>query len=671
MNPLKHYILLVWLVFSFQNSFGNLYQENNKNTLNFSNDTLFQKKGVRLDTNWEFYWNAFINPKDFKKQEQLTFVSLTSWTNYVDKNNENLPAFGYATYRKQFTIPKDRPNTSLYIPRIIGAYKIWVNGVFILETGRVGTTQNTTLHRRFTKIIPLNSNDTDFEIVIQVANFYNKNAGITEPILLGSTEHLFYKKSLQIMADMTAVGSFSFIGFLFLIFYLLYWNKDKAVLFFSLMCLALSYHTLNDRYAPLSEVFKDISWVFLAKTEYIASYLVGYCASMFFIIVLKKYVHSWFKNVIQYSTASFIFAAMVLPAPYFTYLIPVFLVFMMFTIAYIVFTTIRAIVDKNKASKLLLIGIVFGTTVFLANIVFFIQQNELALIQVKFGYIVVFLLISMLLLRRFSNSFRDLETANTLALAQKKEISKKSKQLTSVNLQLEENLKLLENNNEELEDFNHIVSHDLKTPLVSVYSLASFIEEDLKDSLDENTAQHIGMMKDVISKMEASINGLLEYSKVAKGSKRKEWFSVNTTLTKVFNLIQHHKKSTLKLPEQDVKVYANKLEFEHVFQNLMGNSIKYNDKGIAIIRVAFVDKGDEYLFTVSDNGPGVEKQYHSKIFRIFSQLEVNQKEVNSTGIGLAIVKKIVTNNNGTISVSSEKGKGLTIGFTWQKTAKTI
>ncbi|WP_439131027.1 sensor histidine kinase [Polaribacter sp.] len=646
-------------------------QKNENYSTYFNNDKLFQKKGIKLDQNWEFYWNTFINPKDFTNQKPLNLVELASWTNYVDKDNQKLPAFGYATYKKSFTIPKERPNTSLYIPRIIGAYKIWINGKFILESGNIGTTKETTLHRRFTKIIPLNSNDTNFEVVIQVANFYNKNAGITEPILLGVTEYLFQKKSLQIMADMTAVGSFSFVGLLLLIFYVLYWNKDKAVLYFSLMCIALSYHTLNDRYAPFSHLFKEISWVFLAKTEYIASYIVGYSASMFFVIVLEEYVHYWFKKFIQYSTVILILAAIILPAPHFTYLIPVFLVFMMLNIAYIIFTIIKAILAKSKATKLLLIVMAIATAVFLANIIFFIKQHEIALIYVKFGYIFVFLLISMLLLRRFSTSFKELENANLLALTQKKEISMKSKQLTAVNLQLEENLKLLENNNEELEDFNHIVSHDLKTPLVSVYSLASFIEEDLKDTLDDNTSKHIIMMKEVISKMESSINGLLEYSKVAKGKKHKEWFSCNVTLQKVFDLIQHQKKSTLILPKKDLKVYANKLEFEHVFQNLMGNSIKYNDKDEAIITIKFRLKEGEYLFSISDNGPGIDKQYHQKIFKIFSQLETNAKDVNSTGIGLAIVKKIVANNDGIISVSSKKGKGLTIRFSWQKGDETM
>lgn len=640
-------------------------------SFHFSNDQLFQQKGIKLNSNWEFYWKEYIHPNEFKNQKPLGLVKLTSWTNYLDENKNKLPPFGFATYKLNFTIPKERPNTSLYVPRIIGAYKIWVNGVFILETGRIGTSQETTLHRRFTKIIPLDSDKTNFEVVIQVANFYNKKAGITEPILLGTTEHLFYKKSLQIMADMISVGSFLFVGVLFLIFYLLYWNKDKAVLYFSIMCIALSYHTLNDRYAPLSKVFEEICWIFLTKIEYIASYIVGYCASMFFAIILKKYIYKWYTKLVLYCTAILIFAAIVLPAPHFTKLIIVFLAFMLINIAYIIFTTIKAIIAKSKASSLLLIGIIFGTIVFLANILFFINENVVALIYVKFGYIAVFLFISMLLLRRFSNSFHKLELANSLALTQKREISTQSKELTAVNLKLKENLKLLQSNNEELEDFNHIVSHDLKTPLVSIYSLASFIEEDLKDKLDENTESHLKMMKDVVSKMETSINGLLEYSRVAKGNKHKEWFSFNDTLKKVDELINQQNKTTINLPKKDVKIYANKLELEHVFQNLIDNAIKYNDKEKAIINVGVSIKSDEYLFYVSDNGPGIEKKYHNKIFKIFSQLETNAKDTNSTGIGLAIVKKIISNNNGDIKVLSEHGKGLTISFTWQIKSNTV
>ena len=97
----------------------------------------------------------------------------------------------------------------------------------------------------------------------------------------------------------------------------------------------------------------------------------------------------------------------------------------------------------------------------------------------------------------------------------------------------------------------------------------------------------------------------------------------------------------------------------------MSNSIKYNDKEQVIIDIDFSENEKEYTFSVADNGPGIDPQYHSKIFEIFSKLNTND-EVESTGIGLSIVKKLVSENQGKISVASEKGNGTKISFTWIK-----
>jgi signal transduction histidine kinase len=649
------YLLFLW-IFTF--SVEVTAQEKQSTFQNFSKTQLLQEKGVQLDSNWEFYWDEFITPNNFESKKPLNVVKLASWTNYLDNKNNKLPAFGYATYRTKFSIPKERQNVSLYIPRIIASYKIWVNGVFILETGRVGKSRSETLQRRFIRIIPLDAHDTDFEVVIQVANFYNKKAGITESILLGTSQQLLKKQSLQIMVDMISIGSFSFIGIVFLVFYFLYWNKDQAVLYFAVLCISLSYHTLNDRYAPFSVVFDEISWVLLAKIEYLAVYIAGLAGSLFFALILKDFINKWYTKIVISITLLFTVLLILLPAPYFTELVLPFLGSMLLNILFIIYITFKAIFAKKKESKLLLVSIIFASVTFSANVLFFIYENEIGLIYAKFGYLFMFLFISMLLLQRFSNSFKKLAKANAFAVKQKEEIY-------NMNLKLADSLKILKNSNEELDDFNHIVSHDLKTPLVSVYSLATFIEEDLENKINADTKNHLVMIKDVISKMEASINGLLTYSKVSKESKSKEVFSFHELLTKVIGLIDFQKKSTINLPKNDVEIKTNKIELEHVFQNLISNSIKYNNKEKIIIDIHASKKGNEYLFSVSDNGPGIDEKYHEKIFKIFNQLEVNTKDVESTGVGLAIVKKIISKNNGIIKVTSEKDKGLTISFTWQ------
>ena len=202
-------------------------------------------------------------------------------------------------------------------------------------------------------------------------------------------------------------------------------------------------------------------------------------------------------------------------------------------------------------------------------------------------------------------------------------------------------------------------------PLVAVDALVSFIQEDLKTTLDKNTKHNLKLLKGVVSKMDALINGLLEYSKVAKGNKRKELFSLNDLLRKVIALVDSQNKNTINLPEVDFEIYTNKIELDHVFQNLISNSIKYNDKEKAIINISICKASNEYLFSVSDNGPGIEPKYHTKIFKMFSQLNHNDDDVKSTGIGLAIVKKIISKNNGIISVKSKEGNGIKINFSWR------
>jgi signal transduction histidine kinase len=118
---------------------------------------------------------------------------------------------------------------------------------------------------------------------------------------------------------------------------------------------------------------------------------------------------------------------------------------------------------------------------------------------------------------------------------------------------------------------------------------------------------------------------------------------------------------------------TDKLRLEQIFSNLLDNAIKYNDKEKILIKISAQEKPDEWIFTVTDNGPGIEPQYHEKVFIIFQTLNRRDK-VESTGVGLAIVKKIIEEQGGKIWVESDKDKGASFIFTWPKSVhsqKTI
>ncbi|CAL2078087.1 histidine kinase [Tenacibaculum sp. 190524A05c] len=660
---LKFILSSVLLLFSLNSSFGFVEANNDPVRIDIQNISIDSNSEINLSSGWEFYWNKLLEPTQFNADiKPDSIISLHNWTGFV-LNNKKLSSFGYATYRLKFSIPIERPNLSVFIPPAYSSSKTWINGKLISEFGKVATTQAKTMHRRYPQTIPLDIHESEFEIVIQVANFYHNKAGLDKPLVLASSTHMKSKNRKKIMADMLFIGCLGFIGFFFLLFYFFYWNKDKAILLLGIACVCLSYMAISSRYAPLAEIFRNASWAFLTRIEYVSLFCAGTAASLFFNQIFKRFTHAPYPKILIYGFYILSFLVIVLPAPYFTQFVFPFLVYMIVNILYVFFIIAKSIKEKRHDSVLLLVSVLLGTIVFFLHIFVFLGKLENAIIYVNFGYVLVFLLLSMLLMVRFSTSFKQLERAKELAVSQRREISTKSNELSKMNLELKENLRQLESYNAELDSFNHIVSHDLKAPLVAMHTLITFIEEDLSLELDETSKSHFDLLKGRISKMDALINGLLEYSKVAKGDKVKELFSLNSLLKEIVDILDFGNTNTILFPDEDIQVYASKIELEHVFQNLISNAIKYCDKEKVIIEISALITDEKYVFSVKDNGPGIDQKYHSKIFEMFGQLDKDDE--TSTGIGLTIVQKIVKENYGEITVDSENGKGTNFKFTWK------
>tara|TARA_R110002072_G_scaffold95938_1_gene211351 strand:- start:3643 stop:5304 length:1662 start_codon:yes stop_codon:yes gene_type:complete len=229
--------------------------------------------------------------------------------------------------------------------------------------------------------------------------------------------------------------------------------------------------------------------------------------------------------------------------------------------------------------------------------------------------------------------------------------------------QKEQLLKDLESSNEGLQEYAHIVSHDLKSPLRSISALASWLEEDFGDKLGPAGLSQLNLMQDKIASMDQLITGILRYSSIGSEKAR---FEICPTLELIQQL-----KATIYWPEQIAlrfngtmpSIKADKTQLQQLFQNLLSNAISHMDKPKGQIEIGYNDLGDLHEFTVKDNGIGIPKAYKEKIFEIFETLESGK---GSSGIGLSIVKKIVQLHGGTIWVKSEYGAGATFYFTIKK-----
>jgi len=165
--------------------------------------------------------------------------------------------------------------------------------------------------------------------------------------------------------------------------------------------------------------------------------------------------------------------------------------------------------------------------------------------------------------------------------------------------------------------------------------------------------------------MNAMIQGILEYSRIGRTEGKKEKVDLNKLLNEVIELLAPHKNIKIKVENELPEYTADRTRMIQLFQNLLSNAIKHAGKPEGIIEVRCEEKPGEWEFSISDNGPGIEKKYWDKIFKIFQTLEKNPAD-KSTGIGLTIVKKILDLYKGRIWIESEKGKETTFFFTLPK-----
>lgn len=220
----------------------------------------------------------------------------------------------------------------------------------------------------------------------------------------------------------------------------------------------------------------------------------------------------------------------------------------------------------------------------------------------------------------------------------------------------------------ELESFAYIVSHDLKTPLRGIASLADWLTEDYKDKLDDTGKEYLDLLKNRVLRLESLIDGVLIYSRAGRVDIETEKIDLNILVKEVIEMAAFPSNVHIQINSSLPVIELAKYPMMQVFSNLIWNAVKHNDKKEIEINIACVEQADDWLFYVKDNGPGIEEQFHEKVFQIFQTLKTKD-EMNSTGIGLSVVKKIIDNVGGKIWIESKLGKGCTFFFTLKKQLK--
>ncbi len=221
----------------------------------------------------------------------------------------------------------------------------------------------------------------------------------------------------------------------------------------------------------------------------------------------------------------------------------------------------------------------------------------------------------------------------------------------------------LERTNRELDEFAHVVSHDLKAPLRGITSLSTWIAEDCAALLPKESHEHLELLTQRTRRMSELIDGILHYSLAGRASSPPELVDASELVRDVIDSLAPPPSIRVRVEAALPSVYYDRTQLRQVFQNLLANAIQHLGRPAGEVVVSCREEPEAFEFSVSDDGVGIEERHFQRIFRIFQAL---QPDAPTGGIGLAIVKKIVERNGGSVGVVSRPGAGASFRFSVPK-----
>ncbi len=228
----------------------------------------------------------------------------------------------------------------------------------------------------------------------------------------------------------------------------------------------------------------------------------------------------------------------------------------------------------------------------------------------------------------------------------------------------------LERSNQELDDFAYIASHDLKTPLRGIDNLSKWIADDAPASMSEASREHLRKLRQRVARLDRLLDDLLQYSRAGQQLGDVMLVQTGPLVRSVVEILTPPAGFVVHVADNMPRLTTYKTPLELVFRNLIDNAIKHHDRADGRIEVSASVQGRLVEFTIRDDGPGIPAEYHERIFRMFQTLKPRD-EVEGSGIGLAVVKKVVERQGGQVAVESHSGRGTVFRFTWPNSVSPV
>ncbi|MGB0177079.1 MAG: ATP-binding protein, partial [Owenweeksia sp.] len=598
---------------------------------------------IPLEGEWEFYWNRIysaqtLNSHHFKGSPD--FINyMTSWSDLPQTEGE-AHSYGYATMRLKIICGEKIPSLSLYIPEVYTAYDLYVNGEGFEGNGLVGSTRETSIPywRPSSKVVDLQPGTN--ELVLHLSNFHHHKGGATSPIILGTSDEINYWRNFKISSTLFLAGCLLIAGALAFGFY--WFNPtDYTGLFFFLFCGAYMYRLLGTEEYVIHAAFRvwNVPWSITLRMEYISLYL----SVIFYIYFIRNLIQPRVKLIVFHIMAAvsglLALLSMFLPTQVFTALMDPYLIFLGISLVVVGTAYLLALNLRHKTTYVTLVGGLMLFAVVFQKILDYYHVIQENLMLTTAGYVVFICSQAVAMTIRFGRNFRETNTAARIAAKSK-------------------------------DQFLNTMSHELRTPMNAILGMTDLLE---RSGLKDDQKEKVSTIKKNGESLLSIIMDILSITDIESGKfvLEKQPLNVRECVQGAYNLAlkeRRMKVEFIKHIDSDVpdNLLGDSIRLKQILMHLLSNAFKFTEEGEVRLKVNVLEDSPrkiELRFLIEDTGIGISQNTQSKLFSIFSQADSrNTRKFGGAGLGLAVVRQMVTLMGGEVNMESEVGKGTRVSF---------
>ncbi|MGK5094171.1 SpoIIE family protein phosphatase [Deltaproteobacteria bacterium TL4] len=616
----------------------------------------FGKEGlVKLNGDWEFYWQQLLTPEAFSKDtlpDKVGFFKFPgSWNGYL-LSEAPLSSDGYATFRLNLKLKDAEPIYAIKVRSMVTAHQLWVNGRLISSAGKVGINHERMTPAFSTGVLAFHPEEKDLQLVLQISNFYHNKGGPWNIMYFGKEKQIYDQHKKEVIQDWFLFGSLMIMGLYHFGLYGLR-RKNPSTLYFGIFSLLIGVHQLLVGEQQILFFFPALDWELYEKMAFLNIVVLLPILCLF---IKSLYPHEfstvglWF---FQASSALWGILTLMTPAKIHTYSSPYFQGIILIMGVYVIYVLVRAILNKREGSLLIILGfLVFFACV--VNDILFDNEIIFTAHTLSFGLLAFIFAQSFILSMRFSKAFNTVEIQSETLIANAKELKDKNEALSKLDQMKDE--------------FLANTSHELRTPLNGIIGLTESLLDGAQGAVSKAQAEDLNLIIQSGRRLSNLINDILDFSKM-----KNQELSIQMNSVDIRSMVEMILKLSLPLVQQKpVKlvntiketippVLADENRLQQILYNLIGNGIKFTHEGE--VTVSAIHEGDSVTISIRDTGIGIPNDKIGLIFNAFEQLEGDaSRSYGGTGLGLAVTKKLVELHGGCVEVASFVGKGSTFSF---------